>query len=154
MASSSKKTPQPPTPALPGTLAQRVQYWREAMDWSQRKLAEKAAVSESFIQDLESGLETFLAPAVRQKLARALRIKPILFQEVEKRPDTGASTISRELVLDLFENIQANPTRKYFCPQCGATLEIRTFERRDMHNVAILAIKVNCSKCLFRMEND
>ncbi len=157
----SSPSSQPPAkvspPALPDTLATRLQHLREVRGWTPRRLAESALLSETLIQDLESGLETFLAPAVRQKLARALRVRPSVLQEVERRPEISADTlrpIPHATALDLMEAIQADTTRKYFCPACGALLQVRTFTRRDLHDHEFEAYKVHCTKCLFRMESD
>ena len=125
------------------------------MGWTSAKLAEKAMLSETFIQDLESGLEPFLAPAVRQKLARALRVRVTTIQEVEKPPLNPVSThLDEEILTELVLAICKFPQKSFFCSQCGAKLVVRFFERRDLQDIPIHLCKAHCSKCLFQFEKE
>ena len=73
---------------LPETLAKRVQFLRDQRDLTQRQLAQQAALPLQQIEDIEAGLELFLSPDIRQRLARILRVKANVLEEVElKRQD-------------------------------------------------------------------
>ncbi len=143
----------PPQIKLPETLALRVQFLRNQLNITPNGLAQKAQVPLDVIEDLESGLITFLSPAVRQKIARILRVKSEILAEVEQKPDKPfkASPILRKQILDA---IIRSPYESYTCPECEAELRIQFFERRDLEDNPITAIKVNCSKCLFRLETN
>lgn len=145
---------------LPDTLSQRVQYLRDHLDMTQRQLAYKASLEESFIQDIESGMEMFLAPAIRLKLARALRVKPSIIQEVEKRPQPkepvteSAAWQKERRTKQLLEQILQEPDGSYACLECQSGLIVRQFERRDLDDNLLLTIKIECSHCLFRWSTD
>ncbi|MEB3286298.1 MAG: helix-turn-helix transcriptional regulator [Vampirovibrionales bacterium] len=151
-----------PLHQLPDNLANRVQFLREHLDMTPRQLASKASVAEAFIQDIEAGLEMFLAPAVRLKLARALRVRPSILQDVERRPKLpNAAELSESAewqktrkTKQLLEAVALNPTGDYHCPDCEASLIIRQFQRRDLEDNLLLTLKVECSNCLFRWSTD
>ncbi len=158
MASKSKKTEPTQQLDLPETLAQRMLFLREHLDLTQRQLATKAIVPLSLIEDIEAGLELFLAPSIRLKLARALRVKPDVLQDVEKRfqPKTNnpeeASSSEEQMTWRakaLLKEIQMNPKKDYRCPYCKSALLIRQFERRDLDDSVLAAYKIQCSQCLF-----
>jgi transcriptional regulator with XRE-family HTH domain len=146
----------PSKPALPETLALRVQYLRESLHLTSGALADKALVSESLIEDIESGLELFLAPSVRQKIARALRVRTVVLSEVEKPPALSVKppTLPEDSNFQLLETIYQQPDRTYFCPLCGAKLMVKVFPRRDIYNNPVKALKINCSQCLFKTSFD
>jgi predicted RNA-binding Zn-ribbon protein involved in translation (DUF1610 family) len=54
----------------------------------------------------------------------------------------------------LVEAALKDPQRAYYCPQCGGKLVVRLFERRDLHDMPLTAVKIHCSKCLFRLDFD
>lgn len=145
---------------LPETLAQRILFLREAQDMTQRQLAAKAIVPLNLIEDLESGLELFLAPSIRLKIARALRVKPDVIEDVEKKinplqphVEEDQATQSEEQMIwrskALLKEIQMNPNKDYKCPYCESPLLIRQFERRDLDDTVLTAYKIQCSQCLF-----
>ncbi len=136
---------------LPETLALRVQHLRHLLNMTPNGLAKKAQVPLTLVEDLEAGLVSFLSPAVRQKIARALRCPSDVLREVEKTPDKPfkASPIAKKQML---EAIIRSPYGTYTCPECEGELRIQYFERRDLEDNPITAIKVNCLKCLFRLE--
>jgi len=142
-----------PDPILPDTLALRVQALRDALDLTQRQLAQRAILDLELIQDIESGIEPFLAPAVRGKLARVLRVKPYILEEVEKRPHSRPDPypIGPDSRLKLVQHWIDHPTDSHTCPHCSAPLVLQVFERRDLHNQLLHAVKAHCSVCLFRL---
>lgn len=124
---------------------------------SVERLAEKAILPRQVIDDIEAGLETFLAPAIRQKLARALLVRISVLKEVEIQPDLEAIAPTMaygETAEDLLEAMVEEPDRTYFCPLCGEKLQLRMFDRRDIQNNPMIALKINCSRCLFRLEKN
>lgn len=142
--------PMTTAPTLPSTLAQRVQVLREKRGITRARLAESAQVPESLIEDIEEGLTLFLAPAVRQKLARALKIKPSTLQQVEKTVDAPKPLLSAEGVAHLLSEIEAFPDTQHDCPACGKPLVVRIFDRRDLEDRPIIELKIHCSGCLFK----
>lgn len=148
----------PPRTTLPDTLAQRIQFLRHQLDITPSALARKANVAPELIEDLEGGLVMFLAPSIRQQIARALRVKSFVLEEVEKRPAVltpeTRQALSEEDASALLEQALERPNRTFLCPNCSAKLNVRIFERRDLEDHPVNAIKIACSHCLFRLEKD
>lgn len=129
---------------------------REKRYMTPEAVAVKAQVPLRMVEDIEAGIELFLAPAVRQRLARVLHVRPSQIQEVEKEP-YHPSTETPELLrkgLSLHEEILRDPDAPHLCPSCGAPLAVRIFERRDLQDRPLAVIKANCTKCLFRLSDD
>lgn len=141
---------------LPATLAERVRYLREKRMMSVEYLAHKAQVPLRMVEDIEAGVEMFLAPAIRQRIARVLHVRPSQIQEVEKPPRDEApeAPMLQRKGLGLREAILREPDAPYLCPSCGAPLAVRLFERRDLQDNPLTVIKANCTHCLFRLTDD
>ena len=145
-------------PPLPDTLSRRIQFLREDLDLTQRQLARKSQIALSQIQDIEAGLELFLAPSVRLKLARALRVQASVLQEVESA--TGAFSTDgdpnalAEAGHHLLHQVSRAPEQEYSCPHCQAAIVVRVFERRDLEGNPIQAIKIHCTQCLFQLASE
>lgn len=143
---------------LPDTLARRVQFLRESRDLTQNQLAKKAAIPMEMIRDIEAGLEMFLAPAVRQKLARALRVRSGDLKAVEKRPTVEEEHPEAETLRQegraLLRAIRRAPQAEHRCPECAALLNVRVFQRRDLEENLLETVKVHCPNCLFRLESE
>jgi transcriptional regulator with XRE-family HTH domain len=134
------------------TLARRVMALRETIGVTQERLARVAHLSLQQIQDIEAGLDLFLAPAVRQRLARALKTSPATLQAVEKIPVLKESEqVSLETREHLRDEMMAFPYAHYPCPACQTPLTIRVFERRDLEDNLISEVKAHCAQCLFRL---
>lgn len=146
----------PPLTNLPGTLAERVRFLRERRYMTPEAVAIKAQIPVRFVEDIEGGIELFLAPAMRQRLARVLQVRPGLLQEVEKQPDNihPETPTLRKKGLALHEAILRAPDAPHLCPSCGAPLAVRLFERRDLQDNVLTVIKANCTQCLFRLSDD
>lgn len=144
--------PPPSKPSLPLTLARRVQHLREAMDMTQRQLARKSLVALAQIEDIESGIDLFLAPAIRLRLARALRVPLDVLQEVEKRVEEQEAFSQEEA--HLLRQIAQKPDADYTCPRCQSPVVVRVFERMDMEGNEIRVIKAHCSQCLFQIASE
>jgi len=148
-----------PTPQLPATLAQRVRFLREQRMLSLEHVAHHARISLRQLEDIEAGIEMFLSPSVRQRLARVLRVRPQRLKDVEQPPQPSREEMSgiayrQAKGAELLEAIRENPAEAYRCPDCAAALVIRVFERRDLHDQPFSVIKAHCSQCLFRLTDD
>lgn len=133
------------------TLAQRVQQRREEVGLSQKGLADAANIPLTQVQDIESGIELFLSPSVRQKLARALKIKPSVLKNLEKPAPPPRPPLSLEARERYIDEILHFPNQPHACPVCGERLDVRIFERRDLEDNLLIEVKANCSRCLFRL---
>jgi transcriptional regulator with XRE-family HTH domain len=141
---------------LPSTLAERIRFLREKRYMTPDLLAKKAQVPVSMVEDIEAGIEMFLAPAVRQRIARVLHVRPIQIEEVEKPPEeeSAETPMLQRKGIHLRDDILQDPDGPHLCPSCGAPLAVRIFERRDLQDRPLLVIKANCTRCLFRMTDD
>jgi transcriptional regulator with XRE-family HTH domain len=140
-----------PKPLLGSTLAERIQILRESNGLSQSRLAEEANMPLSQIEDIEGGLELFLSPATRQKLARVLKVKSSTIKAVEKEIDAIEPRLSEEARGHFIDEIVHFPNQQYFCPFCKSPLEARIFHRKDLEDNPLVEVKANCSKCLFKL---
>jgi len=141
---------------LPETLAERIRYLREKRYMSPEMLANKALIPVSMVEDLEAGIEMFLAPSVRQRIARVLHVRPSQIEEAEKPPEVNdaETPLLQRKGASLREEILRDPDAPHLCPSCGAPLAVRQFERRDLRDNPLLVIKANCTRCLFRLTDD
>jgi transcriptional regulator with XRE-family HTH domain len=137
---------------LANTLALRVQQLREQYGYSQERLAELANLPLSQIQDIEAGIELFLSPSVRQKLARVLKTRASVLKAVEKPQQTQLTPyLSPEARERYIEEILHHPNQAYDCLICGGPLAVRLFNRRDLEDNPLVEVKAHCSRCLFRL---
>ena len=107
-----------------------------------------------------SGLELFLSPAIRQRLARTLRVKTDILKEVEFNPQQQESLSQlqkqrklKQVSLAIVNDIESGIT-DHSCPLCEEKLIIRGFTREDLQGNAFEIYKIHCSNCLFRVETD
>ncbi len=141
---------------LPPTLAERVRHLREKRYMTPELLAMKAQIPVRMVEDIEGGIELFLAPAVRQRLARVLHVRPSEILEVEILPEFNDAEVPllQRRGLELRAAIMEEPDAPHLCPSCGAPLAARLFERRDLQDRPLIVIKANCTRCLFRLTDD
>lgn len=146
----------PSSSSLPATLAERIRFLREKRYMTPEMLAMKALVPLSMVEDLEAGIEMFLSPAVRQRIARVLHVRPSQIAEAEKPPefDNAEAAVLQRKALALREAILGDPDAPHLCLSCGAPLAVRLFERRDLRDNPLTVIKANCTRCLFRLTDD
>ena len=150
-------TPSSSKPSLPLTLAARVQHLREALDLTPRQLSRKSLVSLEMIEDIEAGVELFLAPSVRLQLCRALRVKPSVIQEVEIRVEEEEYWDFKAFGPEeahLLRQMAQRPEATYTCLKCKAPMVVREFHRRDMEDNPIRVIKAHCTQCLFQLASE
>ena len=136
---------------LAPTLARRIVQVREFRNMTVLDLALLANFSIKRVEDLESGLETWLSSTDRQRLAKALSVEPTLLKEVEQRhseiaplPESHmldaetAEKLSRD-ILDGVENLK--------CPDCGSPLKTNVIDGFDMDGFPTQFAKAFCVKC-------
>ena len=140
------------------TLAERIRFWREQRYLTPASLALKTRLPLKTIEDIEAGIETFLSPTVRQRIARILHVRPGQIKELEKPPKvlpgSADAPILQQRSVSLHDAILRDPDEPQACPLCQAPLQIRVFERRDLQNNPLLVIKASCTACLFRLSDD
>lgn len=139
---------------LPDTLSGRLQALREHSDLTQRQLAQRAQVTLQVVEDIEAGLDVFLAPSMRQKLARALKVPPKWLQVVEKQPEDMAQAPKANVstVAQLIDYVAHRPKEVIYCPLCQSELVVQWFERLDIDDTPLVEVKIHCSSCLFRCQ--
>lgn len=148
-------------PPLPETLAKRVQHLRGVRDMTVRQLAQQTALPVQMIEDIEAGLELFLSPAVRQRLARILRVKADVLEEVESKPEKESTLTElkqqqriKQKSLLLVNQIKTGITENLTCPECEKDMIVQIYPREDLEGNKFEVIKAHCSSCLFRLETD
>lgn len=134
---------------LAPTLAQRVFQIREMRNLTVRDLAQMSRFSVSRVEDIESGIETWLSASDRQLLARALGIEPVLLQEVEaKRLESASEDDKIKIQMELAEKIMMG-SRDLSCPNCGGTLKCSVEHGLDLDGKMEEFAKAFCLKCPF-----
>lgn len=143
--------PIPSSFVLAPTLARRIAQVREFRNMTVLDLAELSNFSIKRIEELESGLETWLSSTDRQRLAKALSLEPILLKEVEQRAhqfapipeshmlDANVAEQLAQQILDGVENLR--------CPDCGSALKTNVIDGLDMDGHPTQFPKAFCVKC-------
>ena len=130
------RSPIPSDLVLESTLASRLNQLRQFRNLSKKELAQAVRMTEERIDDIESGLETWLSAAERQIIAKALYIDPNLLKEVEYRPADSShpsyASMSVEINTSLTDSILSG-MRDLACPQCGNTLRCSVQKRVDIN---------------------
>ena len=113
-------------------------------------MADKAGISLSFIEDLESGKELFLSVSQRQKLARVLKCSPSDIKKYEREYEF--QIISDEIIDELKSRILRHETNLR-CPVCGEPLITRIAKMYDLEDNLVLEPKAHCVKCVFQIKS-
>lgn len=140
-----------PIPAdlqLEPTLARRVQQLRVFRNFSVSELAQVVRFSVRRIEDIESGLETWLSAPDRQCLAKALGVEPQGLQEVEVRRYSMEEGLDPKVLANLSEAI-LHGERSLSCPRCGDVLICSVQEALDLENNPCYFPKAFCRVCPF-----
>lgn len=133
---------------LADSLAQRVYQLRMLRKLSLAELSKLIRFTPRRLEDIETGLETWLSYADRQKLAKGLGVEPALLKEVESRPVSEESG-SRELVMrELNEQILAG-NYQLNCPDCSTALKCSIQEGEDIEGNPLRFAKAFCTRCPF-----
>jgi transcriptional regulator with XRE-family HTH domain len=143
--------PLPSGTQLAPTLAQRTSQVRELRNLTVKDVAKAARFPVRRVEEIESGMETWLSAPDRQLLAKALNIEPQLLQEVETR---SASAVPESHMLDqntgaLLRQAILNGARDLPCPDCGKQLKCSVQQGRDLQEQPIQFAKAFCAKCPF-----
>jgi transcriptional regulator with XRE-family HTH domain len=134
---------------LAPTLAQRVFQIREMRNLTVKDLAQMSRFSISRIEDIESGVETWLSASDRQLLAKALSVEPLLLLEVEgKRLDSASADEKLKIQVELAEKIMQGQ-REQTCPNCGSSLKCSIEHGLDLDGRVEEFAKAFCIKCPF-----
>lgn len=150
----AKKTtrPLPKDLSLATTLAGRVFQIREFRNMTLVDLAKDSNLTHARIQDIESGMETWLSSPVRQRLAKALNVEPVLLQEVEYRPAAHKhpelTEVPAAVYEELSEKILAGQT-DLKCPRCRSELRSYVKQGIDLQEQPIHFATAHCVKCPF-----
>jgi transcriptional regulator with XRE-family HTH domain len=145
--------PLPPSMQLAETLARRVLQLREYRNMTILDLSRLSRFTVARIEDIESGVETWLSAPDRQLLAKALAIEPKLLQEVETRAIAGhqvrdPAELYQATSAQLTESILRG-ARELECPDCGSTLKCSIQEGVDLEGNGIQFAKAFCIRCPF-----
>ncbi len=132
---------------LGDTLARRVFALREFRNLTRKDLSRSSRLKENRIEDIETGIETWLSSTDRQMLAMALGVGAYLLQDVENRPDLGSNTMY-QTDIEIGKRILAGAL-DLECPKCAAHLNCRVEQGYDMEGNVIKMAKAFCTKCPF-----
>ncbi len=144
--------PLPKTLILAETLAQRVSQLRELRNLTIRDLAKSTKFGIKRIEEIETGLETWLSSTDRQLLAKSLSIEPALLQEVEARYSAenliNHSSVTSNIKSDL-ERAILSGNKDLHCPMCGESLKSNVQHGFDIDGQPIKLPKAHCTRCPF-----
>lgn len=138
---------------LPKTLASRVSFLRNSRRIHLEELSVHARVSLKLIEDIEAGIETWLPTAIRQRIARVLKVDPKILEEVEVKNHYGEN-LPKEPPLELAERIQEDilsGVKNIKCPLCENTLKIWIQEGFDLNDRPVKIAKAHCTVCIFQL---
>lgn len=143
--------PIPSTFALAPTLARRIAQVREFRNMTVLDLANQSNFGVKRVEELESGLETWLSDTDRQRLAKALSIEPQLLKDVEVRavetslvPQTHMlnAVTAQRLAQDILDGVE-----DLKCPDCGSPLKTNVIDGFDIEGHPQQFAKAFCIKC-------
>ena len=132
------------------SLAEFISTLREEVGLSQTGLAAKANLDLTVIEAVESGQELFLSSTVRQKIANALKIRPMSIKIYEKDVFVNFNTDS-SVQEEIKERILMRE-KEIFCPNCNSVLITRIAKMYDLEDNLVLHPKARCSKCVFQVK--
>lgn len=133
------------------TLAQFIFETREKKGYSKVGLAKRCNLPIEVLDDIESGKELFLAPTIRQKLAKGLLITQKEIQDLEK-PVDEIYIVSNEKLENMRQRILENDVEDLVCPVCGSRLVTRIAKMYDLYDNLVLHPKAKCEKCPFQIK--
>ena len=137
-----------PNIGLGHTLAQRVKQLREYRNMTVKDLARWSRFSINRIDDIESGIETWLSASDRQLLCKALVVEPSLLEEVEVR---SSSTDLKALEIARYDLAQfvLRGDRDLKCPLCYGSLKCSIQDALDLDGNPVRLPKAFCFNCPF-----
>jgi len=138
---------------LPNTLGSRVTFLRNARELHIAELSREARVSLKLLEEIESGIETWLSVSIRQRIARVLKVDPIILEEVEIKiiDEDLFKAMPHELIKKIEESILSGE-KEIYCPLCKNLLRVWIQEGFDLNENPIKSAKANCTECLFQLK--
>lgn len=139
---------------LPNTLASRVSFLRNGRRLHIAELAYQAKVSLELIEDIEAGIETWLATTVRQRIARVLKVDPFILEEVEVK-NKLTEEFPKAPPIELIERMQEeilSGVKDIKCPLCGNKLKSWIQDGLDLNGLPIKSAKGHCTVCVFQLK--
>jgi len=133
------------------TLAKFVFETREKLGYTKKRLAERAGLELSLIDNIEEGQELFLSSTVRQKLAKALKIDGKKIKALEKEIKIGENLPLAEYIEEVKLRILTGVLTGNVCPKCKSELKCRIAVMYDLEDNQIKHPKANCPKCPFQI---
>ena len=135
------------------SLGQFVAQEREKLGLSQSGLAKRCNLPLTTIEEIEGGIDLFLATPIRQKLAKGLKVEPSEIKKHEPKEDfnfapEGAIELLKEEILEG----ASNKNLVLRCPKCGEILITRIAKMYDLEDNLILHPKAKCPKCPFQIK--
>ncbi len=125
-----------------------MQQLRDFRNLTVKDLAKLSRFPIARIEDIESGLESWLSASDRQLLAKALCVEPAILLEVETRTGLGDNQEKQALAQYLSRAILEG-ARDLQCPNCGHTLRCSIQAGFDLEGKPIRFPKAFCTKCPF-----
>lgn len=139
---------------LPKTLASRVSFLRNARKIHIAELSFRTRVPIKLLEDIESGIETWLSTSIRQRIARVLKVDPKILEEVEVK-NINCQDIYKEPPYELLERIQEeilSSKKNIKCPVCQSPLRVWIQEGFDLNNQPTKSAKAHCTVCVFQLK--
>ena len=140
---------------LPKTLASRVSFLRNARRLHIAELAFQAKVSVDFLEDIESGIETWLPTSIRQRIARVLKVDPFILEEVEVKNEKETQ-LPKAPPKELLERIQEeilSELKNIKCPVCGSLMKTWVQDGFDLNGNPVKSAKGHCTVCVFQLRS-
>ena len=138
---------------LPKTLASRVSFLRNERRIHIADLSYQARVSIKLLEDIEAGIETWLPTAIRQRIARILKVDPNILEEVEIK-NLNIDEVYRnppgELIERICEEILEGVS-DIKCPICESKMKTWIQEGFDLNGFQIKTPKGYCKNCVFQV---
>ena len=141
---------------LPKTLASRISYIRNGRRIHLAELSLQAKVPIKLLEDIEAGIETWLPTAMRQRIARVLKVDPIILEEVEVKNELYED-LPKDPPLELIERIEEDilsDKKDLNCPVCGSPLRAWIQKGLDLNEEPTRSAKAHCTKCVFQLRTN
>ena len=138
---------------LPKTLASRVSFLRNARRIHIAELSLQAKVPVKLLEDIEAGIETWLPTAVRQRIARVLKVDPKILEEVEVK-NLDIAQVYRNPPGELMERICEEileGASDIKCPLCSSEMKVWIQDGFDLNGKPIKTPKGYCKSCIFQI---
>ncbi len=139
---------------LPKTLASRLSFLRNKRCLHIAELSYQARVPLELVEDIEAGIERWLATSVRQRIARVLKVDPNILEEVEVRDLNFdlRTKVPHELIERMQDEILIS-VKDLKCPLCSSLMRTWIQEGFDLNGNPIKSPKGHCTVCVFQLKS-